>query len=149
MSNSTFRSNCGLATGLDIIGDKWSLLIVRDLIGGKKTFTEMRLSKEGVATNILADRLKNLSANSIISFYHAADNRKTKYYFLTEKGLELYTIQLEVMRWTYKFYPEQASNDLDFLEQLSQNTTQKIFKKYTKIYLDEKDAHFHKMNPDG
>ena len=149
MSNSTFRSNCGLATGLDIIGDKWSLLIVRDLIGGKKTFTEMRLSKEGVATNILADRLNNLSANNIISFYHAADNRKTKYYFLTKKGLELYTIQLEVMRWTYKFYPEQASNDVDFLEQLSQNTTQKIFKKYTKIYLDEKDAHFHKMNPDG
>ena len=149
MSNSTFRSICGLATGLDIIGDKWSLLIVRDLIGGKKTFTEMRLSKEGVATNILADRLKNLSANNIISFYHSADNKKTKYYFLTEKGLELYTIQLEVMRWTYKFYPEQASDDVDFLEQLSQNTTQKIFKKHTKIYQDEKDAHFHKMNPDG
>jgi DNA-binding HxlR family transcriptional regulator len=109
----------------------------------------MRLSKEGVATNILADRLKNLSANNIISFYHAADNKKTKYYFLTEKGLELYTIQLEVMRWTYKFYPEQASDDVDFLEQLSQNTTQKIFKKHTKIYQDEKDAHFHKMNPDG
>lgn len=149
MSNSTFRSNCGLATGLDIIGDKWSLLIVRDLMGGKKTFTEMRLSKEGVATNILADRLKNLSANNIISFYHSADNKKTKYYFLTEKGLELYTIQLEVMRWTYKFYPEQASDDVDFLEQLFQNTTQKIFKKHTKIYQDEKDAHFHKMNPDG
>ena len=81
MSNSTFRSNCGLATGLDIIGDKWSLLIVRDLMEGKKTFTEMRLSKEGVATNILADRLKSLSINHIISFYHAADNRKTKYYF--------------------------------------------------------------------
>ena len=69
MSNSTFRSHCGLATGLDIIGDKWSLLIVRDLMGGKKTFTEMRLSKEGVATNILADRLKSLSINNIISFY--------------------------------------------------------------------------------
>jgi len=61
MSNSTFRSDCGLATGLDIIGDKWSLLIVRDLMSGKRTFTEMRLSKEGVATNILADRLKNFS----------------------------------------------------------------------------------------
>ncbi len=47
----------------------------------------MRLSKEGVATNILADRLKNLSANNIISFYHAADNRKTKYYFLTKKRI--------------------------------------------------------------
>jgi DNA-binding HxlR family transcriptional regulator len=149
MSNSTFRSNCGLATGLDIIGDKWSLLIVRDLMSGKRTFTEMRLSKEGVATNILADRLKNLSNHEVISFYHAADNRKTKYYFLTEKGLELYTIQLEVMRWAYKFYPEQATNDTDFLEQLSQNTTQKIFKKHTKNYQNEKDAHFHQMNPDG
>jgi len=147
MSNSTFRSNCGLATGLDIIGDKWSLLIVRDLMEGKKTFTEMRLSKEGVATNILADRLKSLSISHIISFYHAADNRKTKYYFLTEKGLELYTIQLEVMRWTYKYYPEQASDHTEFLEQLSQNTTQKIFKKYTKNYTEEKESHYKKMNP--
>lgn len=149
MSNSGFRSHCALATGLDIIGDKWSLLIVRDLMSGKKTFTEMRLSKEGVATNILADRLKNLSHNGVISFYHAADNRKTKYYFLTEKGLELYTIQLEVMKWTYKYYPEQTTEEVDFLHQLAQNTTQKTFKKYTKSYREEKDLHYRIVNPEG
>ncbi|MEJ6547465.1 MAG: helix-turn-helix domain-containing protein [Flavobacteriaceae bacterium] len=147
MNNLGFRSHCALATGLDIIGDKWSLLIVRDLFEGKKTFTEMRLSKEGVATNILADRLKNLGNQKIISFYHAADNKKTKYYFLTAKGIELYTLQLEIMRWTAKYYPEQATNHNSFLEQLADSTTQKIFKKNTKAYEENHHIHFLKMNP--
>ncbi|MEN8666773.1 MAG: helix-turn-helix domain-containing protein [Flavobacteriaceae bacterium] len=149
MNNSGFRSHCALATGLDIIGDKWSLLIVRDLFEGKKTFTEMRLSKEGVATNILADRLKNLSHHGVISFYHAADNRKTKYYFLTAKGMELYTIQLEVMRWSSKYYPEQATDHPVFLEQLANSTTQKIAKTHTKTYEQNHHKHFLKMNPEA
>jgi len=149
MNNSGFRSHCALATGLDIIGDKWSLLIVRDLFEVKKTFTEMRLSKEGVATNILADRLKNLGNEKIISFYHAADNKKTKYYFLTDKGIELYTLQLEIMRWTAKHYPEQTTVNAPFLEQLAHSTTQKIFKKNTKAYEENHHMHFLKMNPEG
>lgn len=147
MSNTGFRSQCALATGLDVIGNKWSLLIVRDLLEGKKTFTEMRLSKESIATNILADRLKNLMQHEILSFYYAADNKKTKYYYLTAKGIELYTIQLEIMRWTAKFYPEQATEQSVFLEQLANSTTQKVFKKYTKAYEAHHHAHFLKMNP--
>ena len=149
MNNSGFRSHCALATGLDIIGDKWSLLIVRDLFEGKRTFTEMRLSKEGVATNILADRLKNLSHHGVTSFYHAADNRKTKYYFLTAKGIELYTLQLEVMRWTAKHYPEQTTEQGAFLEILAINTTQKVFKKNSKSYEEKHHKHFLKMNPEA
>ena len=74
------RSNCPLASALDIVGDKWSLLVIRDLFLGKKTFTEFLKSPEKIATNILANRLETLSKKGVLKFTKLPNDQKTKIY---------------------------------------------------------------------
>ena len=97
----TNRSNCPLTRALDIIGDKWSLLIIRDIIiMGKKTFTEFMKSKEKIATNILANRLELLIKHELLSVTKLPNDQKTKIYYLTDAGLDLYPIICELMKWS-------------------------------------------------
>ena len=84
------RSNCPLTSALDIIGDKWSLIIIRDIFLGKKTFTEFIKSSEKIATNILSNRLELLNANGLVKVTKLPNDRKTKLYYLTDNCL-LYT----------------------------------------------------------
>ena len=87
-NNSKFRSTCSLSCSLDIFGDKWSLLILRDMIFEKKnTFKDFISSEERIASNILASRLKNLEKFGIISKNSSIQNKKTKIYKLTDSGL--------------------------------------------------------------
>jgi DNA-binding HxlR family transcriptional regulator len=99
------RSECPIANALDIVGDKWSLLVVRDLIHGKMTYGELADSPERIPTNILADRLKRLEAAGLIS-KSAYQDRPVRYaYALTEKGEALGDILLALVEWGEKHIP--------------------------------------------
>ena len=100
---NNFRSNCPIACTLDIVGDKWSLLIVRDmLVQRKKTFKEFSNSSEKIAPGILSSRLKWLEENELITKQKLPDNQKENIYLLTEKGIELAPIMTEIILWSDK-----------------------------------------------
>ena len=102
-----FRSDCPMSSALDIIGDKWSLVIIRDLMFfEKKTFKELSNSFENIATNILASRLKKLEETNILTRNDLLHNKKTKHYQLTEKGLGLKPILEELGKWSSTFLKE-------------------------------------------
>jgi len=97
------RSKCALAGCLDQIGDKWSLLIIRDMIFfKKKTFNDFLTSSENIASNILTNRLKSLLEAGYIEFKINPTNKKVKWYFLTDKGIDTFPIIKEMMKWTIK-----------------------------------------------
>lgn len=99
------RSPCAVANTLDLIGDKWSLLVVRDLLYGKRTYGELADSPEGIPTNILAERLKRLESAGIISSA-AYQDRPVRYaYTLTKKGLALGDVLLALVRWGREYIP--------------------------------------------
>jgi DNA-binding HxlR family transcriptional regulator len=100
---NNFRSNCPIACTLDIVGDKWSLLIVRDmLVQRKKTFKDFSASPEGIAPGILSSRLKWLEENDLITKQKLPDNQKENIYLLTEKGIELAPVITEIILWSDK-----------------------------------------------
>jgi DNA-binding HxlR family transcriptional regulator len=99
------RSPCPVAGTLDIVGDKWSLLIVRDMRHGKRTYGELAASPEGIPTNILADRLRRLEDAGIVA-RDAYQERPPRYaYTLTEKGRDLGDIMQALVRWGKKHIP--------------------------------------------
>ena len=99
-----FRSSCIIASALDLIGDKWSLLIIRDmLMYQKKTFKELVASDEGVATNLLSTRLKLLESLEVITKRKLPENKKENIYLLTEKGIDLAPMILEIVLWSDKY----------------------------------------------
>lgn len=100
---NNFRSGCPVASTLDIVGDKWSLLIVRDMLTqAKKTFKEFSSSPEGIAPGILSSRLKWLEENNLITKQKLPDNQKENVYLLTEKGIELAPVITEIILWSDK-----------------------------------------------
>ena len=95
-----FRSGCPISSALDVVGDKWSLLIIRDmLINHKKTFKEISDSHERIAPSILSARLKLLESYKLISKRKLPKNRKENIYLLTEKGIRLTPIIIEFSLW--------------------------------------------------
>jgi len=94
------RSTCPVSVSLEVFGDRWSLLIVRDLmVRGFRTFKEFQESGEGIATNILADRLRKLEAAGIINAEADSADRRRISYRLTEKGINLAPVLLELLVW--------------------------------------------------
>ena len=99
------RSSCAVASTLDLVGDKWSLLVIRDLLHGKHTYGEILRSPEGIPTNILADRLARLEHAGIIAS-EAYQERPVRYaYSLTPKGRDLGDVVLALVRWGRKHIP--------------------------------------------
>ncbi|WP_306350538.1 winged helix-turn-helix transcriptional regulator [Flavobacterium sp. '19STA2R22 D10 B1'] len=93
------RSDCPISFSLDFLGDKWTLLIIRDLIlAGKSNFGEFLKSEESIATNILTDRLKMLEAQGFVLKY-PVKNKMRYGYCLTERGISLIPIILEMAVW--------------------------------------------------
>jgi DNA-binding HxlR family transcriptional regulator len=106
-----FRSSCLIASALDLIGDKWSLLIIRDmLLNKKKTFKEMAASDEGVATNLLSTRLKLLESLGVITKRKLPANKKENIYLLTQKGIDLAPMILEIVVWSDKYVRDYNPN---------------------------------------
>ncbi|MEO6286797.1 MAG: helix-turn-helix domain-containing protein [Dyadobacter sp.] len=99
------RSNCLLSSSLDIFGDKWSLLIIRDLMfNNKNTYNDFLKSAEGIATNILASRLKGLEENGLIEKSEHPGSRAKILYRLTPKGIELLPVIIEIHLWAEKYF---------------------------------------------
>lgn len=95
-----YRSGCPITNVLDLIGDKWSLLIIRDLFMGRKTFKEFLNAPEGIASNILTSRLQALCKSGFINFMYSPKNKKVKLYYLENKGIDLYPILFEMSMWS-------------------------------------------------
>lgn len=96
------RSPCPIANTLDIIGDKWTLLVIRDLLAGKSTYSDFQSSPEGIPTNILANRLKRLAGYGLIQ-KTPYQQRPVRYaYRLTDKGRLLGPVLKEMSAWGMK-----------------------------------------------
>jgi DNA-binding HxlR family transcriptional regulator len=117
------RSHCSVNYGLEIFGDKWSLLIVRDIVfAGKKTYGEFLKSDEGVATNILASRLAFLEEQGILSKAPSPADGRKDFYTLTEKGLDLIPILLDIVVWSAKHNPKSdARRRKEFIARLNRS----------------------------
>lgn len=99
------RSDCPISSSLDIFGDKWSLLIMRDMIFyGKSTYGEFLKSEEKIATNILATRLLSLEENKLIDKLEHPDSKAKVLYKLTEKGIDLLPVIVEIQLWADKYF---------------------------------------------
>jgi DNA-binding HxlR family transcriptional regulator len=97
------RSGCPLNASVEMLGDRWSLLILRDMmLRGFRSFKEFLTSYEGIATNILADRLKKLIAHGIITTQEDPSDGRKLIYVLTAKGLDLAPVLTEMVLWAAK-----------------------------------------------
>ena len=104
MPKTKKRSGCPISCSLDIWGDKWSLLIIRDLMFAKEcTYGDFLKSEEGIATNILAARLQVLVENKIIEKLDHPDSKAKVLYKLTRKGIDMLPIMIEIHLWADKY----------------------------------------------
>lgn len=101
MALKTYNQNCGLARALDILGDRWTLLVVRGLLGGPLRFSALQAQLPGIGANLLADRLKSLSHHAVVT---KGDGQQGEYR-LTEKGEALRPVVLGLARWGRGFAP--------------------------------------------
>lgn len=99
------RSPCPVAATLDLIGDKWTLLVIRDLLSGKSRFKDLAASPEGIATNILAARLAQLTAAGVIRAAPSKDRAGASDYHLTPKGRSLIPLLRAMRDWGLKNVP--------------------------------------------
>lgn len=112
------RSTCPISFSLDLLGDKWTLLILRDMVfAGKSTYGEFLQSPEKMATNILADRLAMLDSQGFVTKQVAVDKKSKFTYRLTEKGLDLLPLLLEIIQWGSKY--NSAGGNPDLLQELA------------------------------
>jgi DNA-binding HxlR family transcriptional regulator len=122
------RSGCPLSYTLDFFGDKWSLLIIRDMVlESKATYGEFLCSDEKIATNILADRLSMLETYGFVTKQVAPDKKSKFVYTLTEKGIGLVPVILEIGLWGSHFHPPGMKQELiDALQKDRTGTIQSI-----------------------
>ena len=115
------RSGCPVSISLEVFGDRWSLLIIRDLmVRGFQTFNEFLESGEGIATNILANRLKKLQARGIVIAEVVETDRRKMNYRLTEKGVDLAPVLLELLIWGARH--EKTAAPCALIEQMKKNS---------------------------
>jgi DNA-binding HxlR family transcriptional regulator len=104
------RSDCPINFALETFGDPWSLLIIRDIVYvGKKTYGEFLASEEGMATNILASRLAHLEQQGILVKKPSEQDKRREEYILTEKGLDLIPVLVEMANWSAEHDPQTAA----------------------------------------
>jgi len=96
------RSGCPLSTALELVGDKWTLVIIRDLFLQRTTFKDFMNSPEKISSNILTARLKKLEKYNLINFFVNPDDKKIKYYYLREAGVNLYPMIYNLSIWSKK-----------------------------------------------
>lgn len=114
------RSGCPVSIALESFGDRWSLLILRDLmVRGYKTFHEFLVSGEGISTNILSSRLRRLEAAGILTGEPAPEDHRSLHYRLTEKGIALAPVLLELLIWSA--HHEQTDAPCAVIDHMEQN----------------------------
>jgi len=114
------RSGCPISIALELLGDSWSLLIVRDLMfKGRRTFNEFLDSGEGIATNVLADRLRRLEGGGIVEKRPDPDDGRRVLYRLTRKGIDLAPVLVELVVWSATY--ERTEAPLELVRQMKVN----------------------------
>ena len=123
MKKDKLRSDCPINYALEHLGDKWTLLVIRDLVfDGKQFYKEFLSSKEGIATNILSDRLKRLENLNIIESKVYEKQRTQKIYSLTKKGIDLTPILIELIYWSAK-HQKGLNISPEFISKLEKDKT--------------------------
>lgn len=124
------RSGCPINLTLEVLGDRWSLLIIRDIIfGNKRHFRELLTqSMEGIASNILADRLKKLLEEGVLSKADDPSHKQKAVYSLTEKGIELLPVLAQMAVWGRKYMP--VSEELSIRAQLLEEGGPKLWAEF-------------------
>jgi len=128
-SNSKPRSGCPVSVVLEVFGDRWSLLLVRDMmVRGYQTFGQFLASGEGIASNILSDRLRKLEAAGMVAPEPAAEDGRSMHYRLTEKGIALAPAMLELLIWGA--HHEQTDAPCAAIEHLERNRAEVLAETY-------------------
>ena len=106
MMQTSFRSGCPINLGLEVFGDKWTLLVIRDIMfAGKRHFREFLASDEGISSNILADRLAMLVSAGILTRAEDPGHKLKAIYSLTQRGIDLLPIIAQISRWSRAYMP--------------------------------------------
>ncbi len=125
------RSDCPISHSLDLLGDKWTLLIMRDMLfAGKTTYGDFFNSDEQIATNILANRLQTLTQHGFISKTVASDPKSRFTYALTEKGISLLPILVELSLWGAKYSTDEVNTALP---DVFKKDKEKSIREFTKV----------------
>ena len=115
------RSDCPISSALDIVGDKWSLLIIRDIVlSGKNTYNEFLNADEKISTNVLADRLSMLERVGIIGKTRDEHHKQKVVYKLTQKGIDLMPVLVEIIMWSAK-YDKKSAVDKGFVKNVNKD----------------------------
>lgn len=126
------RSHCPVNFGLEAFGDRWALLILRDIVfRGKKTFGEFLRSEEKFATNILTSRLEHLLEQGILAKEPLEEDTRKDAYTLTEKGLDLIPVIFEIVLWSAKYDPKSEAKRIPGLIRQIQANNRKVVKEVT------------------
>lgn len=134
-----FRCDCPITSAIDLIGDKWSLVVIKNMLFyNLKTFKELSATNEGIATNILSTRLKHLEMHGFLTKKKPIDNKKTNLYQLSDKGLSLIPIIIELAIWGDTNLKDihsslNVDNPIDYIK-LNKDTFIKVIKEQ---YLDK------------
>jgi DNA-binding HxlR family transcriptional regulator len=119
--DSARNTNCPILFALEIFGDKWSLLIMRDiLIRNRQHYKDFLYAGEGISTNILADRLEQLERHGLITKQLDESNKRRYIYSPTKKGLELVPVMMELIEWSAKYDPDTGAPSW-YIERLKTN----------------------------
>ena len=106
------RSDCPVSFALDLFGDTWSLLVIRDMVfEGKRRYNDFLTSEEGIATNILSNRLLSLEHAGIIKKIPDVQHPKKSVYLLTDAGINLLPILVELVLWSTEYDPQECPPD--------------------------------------
>jgi len=134
-----FRCKCPITSALDIVGDKWTLVIIKQMLFEQKsTFKDFAESQESIATNVLSSRLKWMEELGIVDKGNRPDNKKTNIYTLTKKGVSFTPVLIELMVWSeesiqgvhpnLEFHPE-----LETIKKNKEQAYQKIIRSYDRF----------------
>ena len=142
INTAEFRSLCPVATGLDILGDKWTLLILRDMIWGHKSlFSEFKESPEHMPSKMLSNRLKKLEELGFISKKVGLTNKKSVFYLMEEKGMDAFPIMIEMAIFTSKHY-------LDYLGTTYTKEPRSVMIKNKKEYITDMVKQYKRFKKD-
>ena len=135
-----FRSKCPMTNLLDLIGDKWSLIVIRDLFLYRNNFSQMiNEGDEKISTNILSDRLKKLQENGFIEFINDKNDHKVKHYYPTDKGLDLNAVLYEMTMWSNRNLDRDFNEvSTHFLEKTKDVSRDLIISNGKDVYLKER-----------
>lgn len=132
-AKNNFRSDCPISSALDLIGDKWSLLIIRDMVYfGERTFKDFSQSAEKISSARLSDRLCKLENLGMLTKSRHQTNKKVFLYNLTQKGMDLFPIVAEYIKWSNKYLNDHIAEDAKQFAQMLEKDREGTLREYMK-----------------